>query len=332
MSNQNILVTGANGFVGSALLDGLIKEGKYNKIFAMHRSELLANTKNRFSTSVHWLKADITSSALDTIVANVDTVFHLAAYSSTSESQTERHLMEQINVKGTQRLVDASKQAGVRHFIYISSIAACEVGPRALIDETNGFPVSFYGKSKKRAEDYVLRMSGNGFETTVLRPAALFGEEHLGSVYELIKTINKGRFCIFGKGHNYTNFYYIQDFIDVLLSIKNDSRSYQQIFIAADRAQQLGDLTAYIVAALGNRRHIPHIPSFLGYAIATGCDIATKLTGRRTPLSRKRYSAMTRDVAYSNLKLAQMLNIRPSYGILVGITNTIEWYRKNDLI
>ncbi|TAL61107.1 MAG: NAD(P)-dependent oxidoreductase [Legionella sp.] len=332
MSNINILVTGANGFVGSALLDGLIKEGKCNKIVAMHRSELTSKIKQRFGDTVHWVKADITISELNTIVTNIDTVFHLAAYSTTAESETERHLLEQINVRGTQRLVDACKEAGVRHFIYVSSIAACEAGPKVLIDERNGFPVSSYGKSKKCAEDYILKMSGNGFETTVLRPTALFGEDHLGSIYELIKTINKGRFCIFGQGRNSTNFYYILDFVNVLLSIKNDIRSYQQIFIAADSSHQLRDLALYIVEALGSKRRIPRIPSSLGYAIATGCDIVTKLSGRTTPLSRSRYHAMTRDVVYSNLKLSDMLNIRPTYGIVKGINNTIEWYRKKGLI
>jgi len=131
MISKNVLVTGANGFVGSALLEKLIDDKSCNKIIAMHRSDLTDEIKQRFSTSVYWLKADITCDDLTEVVANVDTVFHLAAYSSVGESEAERILMEQINVLGTQRLAVACKESGVRHFIYVSSIAACEAGRQA---------------------------------------------------------------------------------------------------------------------------------------------------------------------------------------------------------
>jgi len=329
---QNILVVGANGFVGSALLARLIEEGERPRIIATHRSPLTSEIKQQFGAAVHWLRADLYTDNLTEAVANVDTVFHLAAHSSISESAAERSSMYQINVLGTQRLAVAAKASGVRHFIFVSSIAACEAGTFLPIDESNGIPISAYGKSKKTAEDLLLTMQGNDFEITVLRPTALFGENHLGSIYELVKAINNGRFVIFGHGKNRTNFYYIRDFIDVLMAVKNDPRSYGQVFIAADQPCQLHELVSYIVNALGHRRPIPRIPMIMGRTLAAACDIATNVFGKPMPLSSRRFRAMTRDAAYSNQKLSRVLNISISCGVSAGIANSVTWYRENGLI
>ena len=332
MNNNNVLVTGANGFVGSALLTRLVEEAGCNKIIAMHRSELTPKLKNRYGTAVQWLKADLTTDDLAAAVAGIDTVFHLAAYASISESDVERNLMEAVNVVGTQRLATAAKQAGVGHFIFVSSIAACESGLTWPINEENGFPVSAYGKSKKSAEDCLTALSGNGFEVTVLRPTALFGENHLGSVYELVKAIKRGHFVLFGGGDNRTNFYYIEDFIDVLMTVRHDARSYGQVFITADQPWPLRELTACITIALKQRRSIPKIPLLLGYWLAAGFDMASAALRKPLPLSKRRFRAMTRDMAYSDQKLAKAFGITPRHGLVDGINYTVKWYREQGLI
>jgi nucleoside-diphosphate-sugar epimerase len=329
MKNINILVTGANGFVGKALLTGLVEEAQGHKITAMHRSELREQT---YDSSIQWLRADIITDNLVKATTGIDIVYHLAAYSSVSESIAERHLLDQVNVLGTQRLAVACKEAGVRHFIYVSSIAACEASPASLVTESNGFPNGAYGRSKKVAEDVLLKMSDSTFQVTILRPTALFGENHLGSMYELVKAIHQKRFFLFGDGSNHTNFYYIHDFIDVLLMTKNNVKSHGQIFISADKPCQLKELVLCIKHVLGLKPSIYKMPVFLGYAIATGCDILGKLTRKPMPLSRRRYQAMRRDMIYCNSKLQQTLDYIPRHGVFRGLHQTIQWYREAGLI
>ncbi len=332
MNSKKILITGATGFVGSALLARLIEAGQCQKIIATHRSPLAGEIRQRFGAAVEWLKVDLCVDELTEAVADIDTVFHLAGHFPVSDSDAERNLLDQINVVGTRRLSAAAKSAGVHHFIFVSSIAACEAGTPLPIDESNGTPISAYGQSKKSAEALLSAEQGDGFEITILRPTALFGENHLGSVYELVKAISRKRFVIFGHGANRTNFYYISDFIDVLMAVQSDARSYGQIFIAADQPCPMQELVTAIVKALGYQRSIPRVPLFMGHALAAVCDMATAVSGKTLPFSRRRLRAMTRDTAYSSRKLIEALNISPACGISEGIVRTVSWYRQNGLI
>lgn len=330
---HKLIVTGATGFVGLFLLEKLTERGeKGTEIVAVHHRDLKKEVKQRFGNSVQWIKVDITCDDMSCVVAGAATVFHLAAYSSIEETEAARHQQKCVNVLGTQRLAAAAKKAGVRHFIFISSIAACESGSTKEINEQNGFPVSSYGKAKKSAEDILLSMSGNGFDVTVLRPTALFGENHLGSVYDLVKLIKQRRFVIFGRGESRTNFYYVRDFVDVLLAVQNNAKAYGQIFIAANRPYAMHELISCIVAALGCKRFVPSVPVQLGYLAAVCCDIISKLSGKSLPFSKRRYRALMRDTAYSSQKLEETLGLRPSYGLSEGIKKTITWYQKTGLI
>ncbi len=327
---SKVLISGASGFVGVFLLQKLA-ELEIDSVIALHYSELSEDARQQFSQKFKWTQADITSDDLTKAVEGVDTVFHLAAYSSVSEAEADRQLMAQVNVVGTRRLAEACKAAGVRHFIFVSSIAACETGPLPDINETNGYPVSTYGKTKKEAEDTLLALAGSGFEVTVLRATALFGEHHRGSVFELVKMIQKGRFAIFGTGDNRTNFYYVRDFVDVLIAVSHNPRAYGRVFIAADTPCSLQELVSFITRALGGKRTIPRVPNFVGKTIAGLCDVVSALTGKSLPLSRRRYEAMVRDVVYSNQEL-KALDIRPAYGFEEGLKRTIQWYRDAGLL
>jgi len=338
MSAQNplsrrILVTGASGFVGQFLLEKLtsnIQAG--TMIVALHNRRLDAALKDRFGDCVAWTKADIAADDLSEVVAGVDTAFHLAAYSTTSESDDECRHLERVNVLGTRRLASACKDGGVKHFILVSSIAACENATLSEIDETNGFPVSAYGRSKRAAEQLLMEMAGNGFEATVLRPTALFGETHLGSIYELAKLIAQRRFFQFGKGNGQTNFYYIRDFVDVLSAVQLDPRTYGQTFIAADEPVRLFDLVSLISAELELRCNVLNIPYSLGLCVAITCDVASKIIGRPLPLSTRRFRAMTGNTSYSSRKLREVLGIFPAFGMREGLRRAIAWYRVAELI
>jgi nucleoside-diphosphate-sugar epimerase len=318
-----VLVTGASGFVGSHLLRRLVAHGR--PVRALRCRAQSGNSSP--DPGVEWLEADLTTADPAVFARGVECAYHLAALSLFTGTDADAARMEQLNVQAALRLARACKQSGVRQFVFVSSIAAGEVAESTEVDEDNGQPVSEYGRSKWRAEQALRPLSDADFSVTILRPSALFGEYHHGSVCDMARAIQRGRFALIGRGDNRVNFYYIDDFIDVLLAVAGDPRSYARTFIAADEPQPLREFVAAAAAQLRPGWRVPTVPRSLGWAIATGCDLLAPLVRRALPLSRRRVRAMTRDVAYLNHRLATSLGLQPRVGWRTGLERSIAWYR-----
>lgn len=281
---------------------------------------------------VTWVKFDITADSVEQYCENVDAVFHLAAYSTIEETDDELKKLKLVNVVGTEKFASGCKLAGVKHFIFVSSIAACEYSNEKQINETSGQPKSAYGKSKLEAECLLLAMAENDFNVTILRPTALFGEDHLGSVYELVKAIKHKRFVLFGSGKYHTNFYYIKDFVEVLIQVQGNQNAYCQVFIASDDALTIKDLSSVILEALQLEFKIPRVPYLIGHSIASILDPISYLLGIKFPLSKRRFRAMTKDNVFVHTKLSNMIEVEPIYGIKNGLKRSVNWYKSAGLL
>lgn len=327
MPERRILVTGGSGFVGGFLIQALLKDER-NNVKAIYNTNTASVIVEDVGSKLTWIKADIVKDDLKSVVSDIDIVYHLAGYSSVSSASSEVALLNAINVVGTQRVAEVCKASKVKHLIFVSSVAACEGSIDLEIDEFNGYPVTEYGVSKKRAEDLLIDASENSFELTILRPAALFGENHEGSVFELVKKIHERRFVIFGSGKSYTNFLYIRDFVELLLLVKEDQRAYGQIFIASDAPMQLNTFVKLIVDALGLQFRVMKVPAVIGFIAAVLFDILSPLLRQTLPLSQRRLRAMLNRKIYVNRKIKKVMGVNFKYGVKEGLLRSISYYRK----
>ncbi len=318
MPTRKLLVSGASGFVGGFLLERL-QEIDTNSIVALYHRKIPENARQLHSDRLTWSRTDLVCDDLTEQVRGIDTVFHLAGGFSLSKKKSDQQIMERVNVQGTQRLAEACKTAGVRHFIFSSSVAACEEN-------------SLYGKTKRDAEDLLLSMIGDGFNVTILRATALFGELHRESIYELARTIQNGRFVIFGKGNNRVNFCYVGDFVDGLVSVSNNSKAYGKVLLVTDGSHTYKELSRMVADLVENKKSIPQIPMVCGRVLAGACDAVNSLIGTSLPLSTRRFKAMVRDVQYSGENLYQTLGITPAYGLKEGLKKTIQSFRSAGLL
>tara|TARA_B100001250_G_scaffold143324_1_gene122648 strand:+ start:8180 stop:9172 length:993 start_codon:yes stop_codon:yes gene_type:complete len=328
---RKILVTGGSGFVGRFLIQELLKD-ENNTIIAMYNNNFPPDSFGDPAYKVTWIKADIVKDDLTDAINGIDTVFHLAGYSSVSSSSLEMDRLHQVNVVGTRRVSEASASANVKQLIFVSSVAACEVGTDTVCDEVNGYPVTEYGLSKKRAEDLLIEDAIGSYELTILRPTALFGENHEGSILELVKKIQERRFVIFGSGQGITNFLYIRDFIDLLILVKGNQRAYGQVFIASDNPLHLSTLIKYILEALGSDLRIIKVPVPVGYIAAQFFDIISFLLQRPLPFSRRRLRAILNRTSYTNQKVKSILGYNCKYGVRKGLDTSISYYRQEDML
>ena len=331
MAKRKILVTGGSGFVGRFLIQKLLRD-ENNTIIAMYNSNQPPDTFEDAASKLTWIKTDIVKDDLTDVMSGIDTIYHLAGYSSVSSSSSEVDLLNAINVTGTRRVAEASSSAKVKQIIFVSSVAACEASTELVIDEINGYPVTEYGLSKKRAEDLLIEGSINSYEFTILRPTALFGENHEGSVLELVKKIQERRFLIFGSGKSNTNFLYIRDFINLLLLVKDDQRAYGQVFIASDKPLHLSTLAKYIVEALGSDLRIMKVPVAFGFIAALLFDIVSFVLQKPLPLSRRRLRAMLNQTIYTNQKLKSVMATNCKYGLRKGLLKSISYYRQHGML
>ena len=172
----------------------------------------------------------------------------------------------------------------------------------------------------------------NSYKLTILRPTALFGENHEGSVLELVKKVQERRFLIFGSGKSVTNFLYIRDFIDLLLLVKDNQRAYGQVFIASDSPMYLSTFVKCIVEALSSDFRILKVPIVFGYIAALLFDIVSFVLQKPLPLSRRRLRAMLNETIYTNQKMKSVMATNFNYGVKKGLLTSISYYRQNNML
>ena len=331
MKKNRILVTGASGFVGKFLIQNLINN-RDNTIVALYKNSDITTLYQDPDSRISWVKIDLVTDNLRDILLDIDVVYHLAGYSSIGSTNEELDLLNKLNVVATKRLANACKSSFVKHFIFVSSIAVCESSKDLIINENNGLPLTPYGKSKKKAEKLLINISKGHYKYTILRPTALFGENHRGSVYEMVKKIHQKRFVIFGSGKSPTNFYYIKDFINLLLLTYCNKNTYNKILIASDNPYELNVIVGWVLKCLKYDKSILRLPVWFGYIVASIFELLSLLLNKPLLFSYRRLNAMINQNSFSNNKILRIKGMNCKYGVHKGLISTIKWYKESGML
>ena len=325
MKKNKILITGASGFVGKFLINELLKDHN-NIITAFYNRSVVKDLFMNFEDKINWVKVDLVNDILDDIPEDINIVYHLAGYSSMGASKKELDLLNKVNVIATQRLANKCETLPIKHFIFVSSIAVCESSKSLVINEENGVPVTPYGISKRKAEKLLIKIAKGKFNVTILRPTALFGECHTGSVYEMTKNIKEKRFVKFGSGSTLTNFFYIKDFVSLLIIICNNKKTFNKVFIASDTPHDLDYIIDCITRCLNLKHRTLQLPLWLGYIFASLFEFASLLLNKRLIFSYRRFKAMINKKYFTNDKISKVVDLKYDYGVRKGLELTIKWY------
>ena len=227
---MKILITGGVGYIGTELVKVLNQDDNVSQIIVY--DNLWKDNYNLFTLSgvangkVQFIKAELLDSRqLSKALQGVDVVYHLAAHVDSKLINANHHLYEQINNWGTAELVYAIEDSNVKKVIYLSSTAVYGDSMDLISSETLPNPKTFYGTSKLRGEEHMVRLSekidvynlrvGNvyGFGTS-MRMDTVINQFAFSSVFE-------NRIKILGKGNQKRAFIHIDSLIDVLSTLKN---------------------------------------------------------------------------------------------------------------
>ncbi len=309
--SRRALVTGANGFVGTAVCAALRQQN-----WAVRR----ALHTGTYSGSVDDVVIGDIGAQTDwrSALSGVEVVVHLAARTHVMRDGASEPLAEyrRLNVEGTRALAQAAHAASVRRFIFLSSIKvngeATTLSPYTENDEPQ--PEDAYGVSKLEAE-LALSAAAATMETVVLRPPLLYGPGVKGNFLRLLRAIERGVPLPLGSIRNHRSLLYLGNLVEAILLCLNHPAAAGQTFLLADDA---GISTPALVRAIAAAMHkparlIPCPPPLL--------NLAGAITGKSAAVSR-----LLGSLQIDDHKIRRELGWQPRYTLAQGLRPTAEWY------
>ncbi|MBM4428716.1 MAG: NAD-dependent epimerase/dehydratase family protein [Chloroflexi bacterium] len=219
MKYRRALVTGGAGFIGSHLVERLLREDMQVVVL-----DDLSVGKRANVPGAEFLQGDVRDPVvIDSAMSGTDVVFHLAARVSIRASVSGFYQDAETNLMGTLNVLQACVTHKVKKFIYASSMAvyADAPSPRPLTENHETTPISPYGVAKLASERYAMLVAGqSGFEAVTLRYFNTYGPRQTFTPYVGVITIFVQRLLrgeppvIFGDGEQCRDFVYVGDVVD----------------------------------------------------------------------------------------------------------------------
>ena len=216
-SKPTVFVTGATGFLGSAVSRKLVEEGC--SIVAIRRTSSRMGLLEELEQAITWHDGDILDpSFLAEAIEGCQAVFHCAAYVGFEGKKTVQ-LMNKVNVQGTANVVNAALHEGIERMVHVSSIAALgrSESMTQCLDETaewvNSKMNTAYAVSKKEAEKEVQRGIAEGLNAVIVNPSVIMGPGHAGdNTMQIAEKVAQGKLPVIPSGG--TNMVDVDDVAD----------------------------------------------------------------------------------------------------------------------
>jgi nucleoside-diphosphate-sugar epimerase len=315
---NSVLITGAGGFIGRALCKRMLAEGW--KVLGTVRSErdgsrlpegIETFTIGSIDSNTKW----------DDALRGIDTVVHLAARVHVMDDTAANPLeaFRKVNVAGTKHLAQSAASAGIRRFVFISSIKVNGEGKAAAYtEEDDEAPEDPYGVSKWEAEQELRKIADlTGLETVILRAPLVYGPGVKANFYNLIKIVDRGIPLPLASINNRRSLIFLDNMVDAILASIIHPKAAGQIFLISNGENvSTSELIRKIASALGKPARLFSISPFL-------IRLAGNLFRKSAAIDRL-FGSLTID----NTKIRKDLGWKPPYTMEHGLKETAKWYTK----
>jgi nucleoside-diphosphate-sugar epimerase len=321
LESHKVLVTGASGFVGSALCSYLLKHG-HNVIGTVRKlpvSPVLGvdyRIIGDLGTSTAWS---------DDVFSGVEIIIHCAARVHVMNEYVPDPLKEfrQINTQGTETLARLAANAGVRRLIFLSSVKVNGENSSlsSPIDEMSPtIPKDYYGISKLEAEKSLFNIADEtGLETVIFRLPLVYGPGVKGNFLRLLKMVDRGIPLPFSLVNNLRSLINLNNLTDVVEACLTDPRAVGKTYMVSD-SEDISTIQLITKMARALERPVRLWPCPLRLI-----ELAGMLSGRSDETSR-----LLGSLRINSKKIYSDLGWIPPYTLTQGLSQISAWHhRKN---
>ena len=317
--NDLVLVTGGRGFIGSRLVSALRAAGRRVRVLTRGRvvgpDECCGDLADPVS--------------LDAACTGVTTVFHCAghahAFDALSEADKARHW--KVNFEGTRTLAEAAGRAGVRCFVFLSSVKAMgEPGDVCIDEDWPVPPLSAYGCAKRAAEE-ALRAAGERYSmrVTSLRLAMVYGAGGRGNLERMAGLVRRGFFPPLPETANRRSLVHVSDVVAVMCMVAADARAAGRTYIVAHPDTPSGrELYDALRVVLGLAPVGWAVPRLALASLAHAGNLIESLAGRRVPLDSEALDRLLGSACYSPARIESELGWRAEVGLIDGLREMLD--------
>lgn len=327
---MKILVTGANGFLGSWVTKALVNEG--HNVYALVRPKSdISELKDVDCKYVHGDVTDIHS--LLEAFKGVDTVFHLAGVIAYKKAQ--RAAMEKVNVQGTANVVSVCREHKIRRLVYLSSVVAVGAAytPGDILNEDSTYNISDlnlgYFETKHEAEKIVKRACDKGeIDAVILNPSTIYGagDAKKGSRKMQVK-VAQGKFNFYTNGG--VNVVAVEDVVQGILSAWKNGRTGERYILAGENIS-IKELFAMIAEEAGKKPPSHLLSDNMIHTVGAIGDFMDKI-GLKGPLSRENAYSATMYHWFDSSKAQKELNFHPRPA-REAIHNSVQWMKDHGML
>ncbi|PKO91370.1 MAG: NAD-dependent dehydratase [Betaproteobacteria bacterium HGW-Betaproteobacteria-1] len=313
---MRIALTGATGFVGRRLLACLQQAG--HSVVEIGR---IASAADAVFFQVDGISADTDfSGSMD----GCDAVIHLAARVHVMHDSATDPLaaFQAVNLDGTVNLARQAARAGVRRFVYVSSIKVNGeyTGSKPFSEADKPQPQDPYAVSKWQAEQALHEIGREtGMEIVIVRPPLVYGPGVKANFYSLLKLVSKALPLPLGSIHNRRSMIYVGNLADALITCVTHPAAAGQTYLVSDgEAVSTPQLVKEIAVAMQRPDRVFCLPLSIMRFVA-------RMTGRSSTVDR-----LTQSLEIDSSKIREELGWRPPYSMQQGLQVTADWFLQSN--
>ena len=328
---KKILITGASGFIGGFLVDEALKRNY--KVFAGVRS----SSKRTYLThpDIIFFEADLSDkSSLKEMLKNhgkFDYIIHNAGITKTCKKKN----FEKVNFQFTKNLIEALTETDCvpDKFVYISSLAAYGPGNehsmQTIKDSDTPHPITLYGKSKLKAEQFIKSLEN--FPFLIFRPTGVYGPREK-DYFVMYKTVKQGLETYIGTSKQHITFIYIKDLTHLFFDALESNISGKSYFVTDLNQYTTKEFNNIVKQELNKKTLRIVFPKPFVKLLAFINEKLSCIFGKIPILNTEKYKEIScKNWLCDGSEISKDFGFTPKYDLQKGIHETIAWYKKEKL-